>query len=178
MPHARRSLVAGLVVLAATGLAGCTTTVALEPAPLANDPRCADVIVRLPDTVDGQERRWTDAQATGAWGDPSAVLLTCGLEAPGPSTLRCITIAGVDWLVDESESPRFRLTTYGRSPAVELYVDNTVVSPNEVLATLGAAVGQLPEEAECTAPDGAPPQTPGLLTRAPDGAPDAQESSG
>src|SRR6478735_11720857 len=106
MPPARRSLVAGLVVLAGL-LAGCTSTVTLEPASLANDPRCADVIVRLPSTVDGQARRWTDAQATGAWGDPSAVLLTCGLESPGPSTLRCITVGGVDWLVDESESPRF-----------------------------------------------------------------------
>jgi uncharacterized protein DUF3515 len=160
MTPARRSLVAGLVILAAA-LTGCSATVTLEPAALANDPRCADVIVRLPATVDGQERRWTDAQATGAWGDPSAVLLTCGLEPPGPSTLRCITVAGVDWLVDETEAPRFRLTTYGRSPAVELYVDNTLVSPNDVLAALGAAVGQLPRDAECTAPDGAPPQTAG-----------------
>jgi len=148
----RRSLIAGLVVLAGV-LTGCSATVTLEPAGLANDPRCADVIVRLPRIVDGQERRWTDAQATGAWGDPSSVLLTCGLEPPGPSTLRCITVAGVDWLVDETESPRFRLTTYGRSPAVELYVDNTVVSPNDVLAALGTAVGQLRQDAECTAPE-------------------------
>ena len=153
MSPARRSALAGLVVLAGIALAGCSATVTLEPAALANDPACADVIVRLPETVDGQERRWTDAQATGAWGDPSAVLLTCGLESPGPSTLRCITVAGVDWLVDETESPRFRLTTYGRSPAVELYVDNTVVSPNDVLATLATAVGQLTKETECTAPD-------------------------
>ena len=160
MPSVHRSLVAGLVVLAGA-LAGCSTTVTLEPAALANDPRCADVIVRLPATVDGQDRRWTDAQATGAWGDPSAVLLTCGLEPPGPSTLRCITVAGVDWLVDETESPRFRLTTYGRSPAVELYVDNTVVSPNDVLAALAPSVGQLPENAECTAPNAPPDEQSG-----------------
>lgn len=152
MLSVRRSVVAGLVVLAGL-LAGCSSTVTLEPAALANDPRCADVIVRLPSTVDGQARRWTDAQATGAWGDPSAVLLTCGLEPPGPSTLRCITVSGVDWLVDETESPRFRLTTYGRTPAVELYVDNTLVSPNNVLSALAGSVGQLPENAECTAPE-------------------------
>lgn len=152
MPPVRRSLVTGLVVLAGV-LTGCSSSVTLEPAALSNDPRCADVIVRLPSTVDGQERRWTDAQATGAWGDPSAVLLTCGLEPPGPSTLRCITVSGVDWLVDETESPRFRLTTYGRSPAVELYVDNTVVSPNDVLAALAGSVGQLPKNAQCTAPE-------------------------
>lgn len=135
------------------GLAGCSSTVSLQPAAYANDPACADVIVRLPDSVDGQERRWTDAQATGAWGDPSAVLLTCGLEPPGPSELRCITVGGVDWLVDESESPHYRLTTYGRSPAVQLYVDNEVVSPNDVLDTLSRAVSQLPSSAECTAPE-------------------------
>ncbi|MEU1970674.1 DUF3515 family protein [Microbacterium sp. NPDC019599] len=134
-------------------LAGCSTTVSMQPAALANDPRCADVIVRLPDAVDGQERRWTDAQATGAWGDPTAVLLTCGLEPPGPSTLRCITVGGVDWLVDESEAPNYRLTTYGRTPAVELYVDNEVVSPNEALDDVRQAVSQLPKDAECTAPE-------------------------
>src|SRR6478609_10490222 len=152
MPSVRRSLVAGLVVLAGA-LAGCSATVTLEPAAHANDPRCADVIVRLPATVDGKERRWTDAQATGAWGDPAAVLLTCGVDSPGPSTLRCITVGGVDWLVDESESPRFRLTTYGRTPAVELYIDNRLVSPNSVLDDVRNAVSQIPKSTECTAPE-------------------------
>ena len=155
MPRPRRSLALALVAIAAAAplLAGCSGTVTLEPAANANDPLCADVIVRLPATVDGQQRRWTDAQATGAWGDPSAVLLTCGLESPGPSTLRCITVGGIDWLVDESESPRYRLTTYGRTPAVQLYVDNKVVSPNNVLSDLRLAVSQLPETAQCTAPE-------------------------
>lgn len=153
MSPTRRALAAVLAVTAAVALTGCATTVAMEPAPLANDPRCADVVVRLPDTVDGQERRWTDAQATGAWGDPSAVLLTCGLEAPGPSTLRCITVGGIDWLVDESEAPRYRLTTYGRTPAVQVYVDNEVVSSNNALDDLRLAVSQIPQESECTAPD-------------------------
>ena len=153
MIRTRRALAAALAAWATMALAGCAAAVTLDPAPLANDPRCADVTVRLPDTVDGQERRWTDAQATGAWGDPSAVLLTCGLEDPGPSTLRCITVGGVDWLVDESDAPRYRLTTYGRTPAVQVYVDNEVVSSNNALDDLRLAVAQLPQEAECTAPD-------------------------
>lgn len=147
----RLGVASSLIVL--VGLTGCSATVSLEPAAGANDPLCADVVVRLPDTVDGQQRRWTDAQATGAWGDPAAVLLTCGLDAPGPSTLRCITVGGVDWLVDESDSPRFRLTTYGRSPAVELFVDNEIVSPNNVLDDLRLAVSQIPKTAECTDPE-------------------------
>src|SRR6478609_697795 len=157
MTRTRRALAAALVVAGvvavALGLSGCSTSGSLTAAPDANDPSCADVTVRLPATVDGKERRWTDAQATGAWGDPAAVLLTCGVEPPGPSTLRCITVGGVDWLVDESDSPRFRLTTYGRTPAVELYVDNRLVSPNNVLDDVRIAVSQLPKTTECTAPE-------------------------
>lgn len=153
MTRTRRALAAALAIAGVVCLAGCSNTVTLDAAPDANDALCADVTVRLPATVDGKERRWTDAQATGAWGDPAAVLLTCGVEPPGPSTLRCITVGGVDWLVDESESPRFRLTTYGRTPAVQLYVDNELVSPNNVMDDVRGAVSQLPKTAECTAPE-------------------------
>jgi hypothetical protein len=134
-------LVAGLVSVAA-GLSGCATTVDLDAAPDANDPACAEVSVRLPGTVDGQPRRWTDAQATGAWGDPSAVLLRCGVAAPGPTEAKCITLGGVDWIVDESQAPRYLVTTYGRTPAVEVFIDNETVSPNEVLSQLGQTAVQ------------------------------------
>lgn len=131
-------------------LAGCTSTVSLDAAPDANDPLCADVSVRLPATVDGQERRWTDAQATAAWGDPAAVLFTCGLEPPGPTEARCITIGGVDWIVDESEAPRYRVTTYGRSPAMQVFLDNEVVSTNDVLDRLGSIIRDtIPAERAC-----------------------------
>lgn len=123
----------------------------MEPAADANDPACAAVMARLPDAVDGQQRRWTDAQATGAWGDPAAVLLTCGVTPPGPTEAKCITIGGVDWIVDESDAPRFRITSYGRTPAVEVYADNEIVSPNNVLSALGSIVQQqLPQSRECT----------------------------
>ena len=47
----------------------------------------------------------------------------------------------------------FETTTYGRTPAVELYVDNAIVSPNNVLEDLRNAVSQLPKSTECTAPE-------------------------
>lgn len=107
--------------------------------------------MRLPDEVDGQSRRWTDAQATGAWGDPAAVILTCGLEPPGPTTLPCRSVNGVDWIIDDSEAPRYRVTSFGRIPAVELYLDNEVVSSAEVLDALSRIVGVLPEDGSaCT----------------------------
>nr|WP_206697449.1 DUF3515 family protein [Microbacterium aquimaris] len=142
-----------IVPVAAALLAGCSSTVALDPAADADDPLCADIIVRLPDALDGQDRRWTDAQATGAWGDPSAVLLTCGVTPPGPTEAQCITIGGVDWIVDDSQAPTYLITSYGRTPAVEVFVDNEAVSPNEVLGSLGPLVEQLPADAYCTTTD-------------------------
>ncbi|MCT9001531.1 DUF3515 domain-containing protein [Microbacterium memoriense] len=137
-------------VLAAS-LTGCSTTVAMTPASESNDPGCAAVTVRLPDSVDGQSRRWTDAQATGAWGTPTTVLLTCGVAAPGPSTLPCQSAGGVDWLIDDSEAPNYRFTSFGRTPAVEVYLDYDVVSARTVLDALGTAVQQLPADGSiCT----------------------------
>ena len=152
MTRSRLLLTLGVVGIAAAGaLTGCASTVSLEAAPLANDPACAEVSVRLPDDVDGLARRWTDAQATGAWGDPAAVILTCGVEAPGPSTLPCQSVDGVDWIIDDTEAPQYRVTTFGRTPAVELYLDNTRVSSAGVLDRLSRIVGVLPTDGSvCT----------------------------
>ena len=150
----RRLLVLSTAVVVSAGLlSGCTSPVAMQPAPSANDPLCAEVSVRLPDTLDGKERRQTDAQATGAWGDPAAVLLTCGLEPPGPTTLPCSTVDGVDWIIEDLGDFRFRVTTFGRTPAVELYLDTNVdtgVSSAVVLESLASAVGRLPTDGACT----------------------------
>lgn len=150
MIRLRRTVVI-VVAAAALALTGCTSTVSMTPAKQANDPACADVMVRLPGAVDGQDRRWTDAQATGSWGDPASVLMTCGVATPGPSTLPCQNVGGVDWLIDDSEAPNYRFTTFGRTPAVEVYLDYDVVSGAQVLGDLTTAVQQLPTTgAVCT----------------------------
>lgn len=118
----------------------------MEPAPGADDPACAEVTAVLPGTLAGEPRRWTDAQATGAWGDPAAVLLTCGVEPLGPTTLPCRTVNGVDWVIDESEAPRYRVTSFGRVPAVEVYLDNDAVPSADVLEGLSAIVSRLPTD--------------------------------
>lgn len=139
MIRLRRLLAAvALPASLALALSSCAATVSLEAADNAGDPACADVSVRLPDTVAGEERRWTDAQATGAWGSPAAIILTCGVAEPGPSTLRCETVEGVDWLIDESEAAddRYRFTTFGRTPAVEVYLDFDAVGSADTLRAL------------------------------------------
>lgn len=137
-------------------LTGCTSTVSMQTVSLqaaedANDPACADLTVRLPDSVDGQPRRWTDAQATGAWGDPASVIITCGVPELGPTTLPCTPVNGVDWVIDDSDAPRYRVTTFDRTPAVEIYLDNDVVSSAQVLDRLSQIVTVLPQNGRvCT----------------------------
>ena len=94
---ARIRLAAALSVAATSILlVGCTAAVPLQPAADANNPACADVIVHLPATVADQAERETNAQATGAWGDPAAVLLHCGVPVPGPTTTPCLNVNGID----------------------------------------------------------------------------------
>lgn len=126
-------------------LSGCAATVAMKPAADANAPECADVTVRLPDAVGEFEGRTTDAQATGAWGDPTVVVFTCGLEPPAPTTLQCVTINSVDWIVDDKDLPYLRLTTYGRQPAAQAYVDTSRLSADAALQALAPAVQMLPK---------------------------------
>lgn len=153
----RLSLLAGVLTLLA--LTGCSSTVALEPAPDANNPACAEVTVRLPDAIGDLNRRWTDAQATGAYGDPTAVIISCGVEVPGPTaSLQCSTLAGIDWLVDDTLFPKVRMTTYGRNPAVQVFVDTSRIGGNEVLSNTGlvSGISTIKATSNCIAPDEVP----------------------
>ena len=144
-----RILVAGFVLLALTG---CAATVNLEPAEGSNDPACAEVMVRLPSQLGGLQERYTNAQATAAWGDPAAVLMRCGLEPVEVSALPCVTAGGIDWLVDDALAPSYRFISYARYPAVEVIVDSDSASGITSLEGLAAAVSQLPATKFCTAP--------------------------
>ncbi len=142
-----RAFAAGLVATAL--LTGCSATVNLEAAPLANNPACAEITVRLPDAIGDQTKRVTNAQATGAWGEPSSVILRCGLEPVAVSTLTCVTAGEVDWLVDDSQAPSYRFITFGRSPATEVIVDSKSVAGVTALETLAEAVQNIPETKNC-----------------------------
>ncbi|GAA3594936.1 hypothetical protein GCM10022198_18440 [Klugiella xanthotipulae] len=122
----------------------------------ANDPVCANLIVRLPDVVADQPQRETNAQSTSAWGEPASVLLYCGIESSGPTELPCTNLNGVDWIVDDSRAPLYRFEAYGREPGLEVIIDNeaeTPVSSTTVLIDLEQAVKELPQKRHCTATD-------------------------
>lgn len=171
----RRLAVAAVVLTGAALLGGCSTTVHLEPAEDANNPLCAEVTVGLKNAnaIADLDRRWTDAQATAAWGTPgddSAVLLRCGVTVPGPTAdLQCVTLEGVDWLVDSSQTPYIRLTTYGRDPAVQLFIDTGVVSSNDVISSraLVGAITVVPADGKCTTPDELDDELQDLLDESP-----------
>lgn len=152
MPRSRRlAVLAGAAALSAV-LAGCTTTVHLEPAADANNPACANVSVLLPESVGGLDRVFTDAQATGAWGDPT-VVLRCGVEPPAPSALVCTTIGGVDWLVLDQEEERQRLVTFGRDPAVEVTIKRgEQIDFQTIVDKISASIqsGLQPATGQCT----------------------------
>jgi hypothetical protein len=139
----RRAVIASAIAAAAiaTALSGCSPIVALDPAAHANDPACADVIVRLPDTLENLPKRETDAQSTGAWGDPAQILLRCGVAVPTVSDLPCVQIDNdVYWLRDDAKAPNYVFTTYGRTPAIAVVVDQTKVTPGLVLSDLDAVI--------------------------------------
>lgn len=158
MLRPRAALLPVLLVVGVGVLSGCSSTVALDPPADANDPRCADVMVRLPDAFGDQDRRWTDAQSTASWGDPSAIIIACGVTPPSPSTLPCQTISGVDWIADDSDAPLFRFTTYGRVPAIEILVDYDVVSSSGPVDTVSRLItDDFDVESQCTTLDEATP---------------------
>ncbi|KFF60360.1 hypothetical protein JF66_04985 [Cryobacterium sp. MLB-32] len=146
---ALRSGAAASLLLSALLLTGCAAAVPLEPAADAINPACADVVVHLPASVADQPARETNAQATGAWGDPAAVLMHCGVTVPGPTTLPCLNVNGIDWIEDDADAPRYRYTTYGRDPAIEIVIDSEKVSGTTALVDLASAVSGVPATSAC-----------------------------
>lgn len=129
-------------------LSGCAPAVEVAPAPASDDPRCAPMMIALPQELAGLARRTTTSQATAAWGEPSAAVLRCGVRPPGPTTERCVSVNGVDWIAVQEEK-NWRLTTYGREPAVELLLDTGRAASSTVLVELASPVGTLPRTRQC-----------------------------
>ncbi|MBW8872941.1 MAG: DUF3515 family protein [Leifsonia sp.] len=167
MKSRRRALPAVLLTGAALLLAGCAPIVSLDPAANSNAPGCAEISVRLPDTVADKAKRETDAQATGAWGDPAAVILRCGVPPIGATTKPCVNVNGVDWvLMTDPAAKTIVYQTFGRTPATEVIIDHVSgVSDSSVLPEFASAVSTVKQTQKClstldTDPTAAPSATP------------------
>jgi Protein of unknown function (DUF3515) len=152
----KSTLALAAVAVAAVGLlTGCSPTVALSPAASATSAKCASVVVLLPDTVSTLPQRETNAQGTGAWGEPPDIILHCGVPVPDPtSALPCDSVDGIDWLLNSKRAPVYTFTTYGRDPAVSVTVNAKDVKAdgNQALNDLAIAVAAIPAKHHCIAP--------------------------
>ncbi|WP_209323324.1 DUF3515 domain-containing protein [Brevibacterium renqingii] len=152
-PQRRRTLALASVaaVLAGVSLAGCERTVIVEPAKDAANPKCADIMLTLPDQISGEQARTTSSQGTKAWGDPNIAVLRCGVTPPGPTTDRCVSVSGVDWISQpaDDDDTTWKFTSYGRTPAVEVLVNRKAESGNDVLAAVSPALAKIKPETEC-----------------------------
>lgn len=134
----------------------------VQPAPDATNPACAKALVAMPASLSGMNQRETTAQATTAWGDPSAVILKCGIQLPtAPVSDPCVSVNGVDWIVkpaDEAQAQAAQQTatgtwkaeTFGREPGIQVTFEADRVSSSTVLAELSSAVAQIPQTKKCT----------------------------
>lgn len=146
--RAAAGAVTGLGVLV---LSGCGSAVTVQGAPHKTDPRCASAMLAMPEAVGDLQQRETTSQATTAYGDPSGVIVRCGVDEPGPTTDPCTEVNGVDWLISEvpDQDEQWRAVSYGRSPAVEVLFDTSRVSSSTALVGVASAVGQLPQNRTC-----------------------------
>ena len=152
IPTAYSRASGAVVAVLAVGLclAACSPVVDVTAAQDAANPACAPMMVALPDAIGDAGLRKTNSQATAAWGDPSQVILRCGVNVPGPTTDRCVSVNGVDWVIKEGETA-WTLTTFGREPATEILLtkDQEAVSSATVLADLSAAAAKIPATGNC-----------------------------
>ena len=130
-------------------LSGCTDPVVVDAAPHAADPACAEVMLRMPQTLTGAEERTTSSQATEAWGSPAIAILRCGVTPPQPTTDTCVSVNGVDWISVPTKSSMWRFVSYGRTPAVEVLVDREKIPGATVLAEVSKPVSALPQHNQC-----------------------------
>jgi hypothetical protein len=137
-----------VAAVAALALTACSPTVDVAPAKDAANAACAPMMVALPDAIGDAKLRKTNAQATAAWGDPSLVILRCGVNVPGPTTDRCVSVNGVDWVIKEGD-PVWTLTTFGREPATEILMDPDKISSATVLADLSASAQKIKATRNC-----------------------------
>ncbi|MCG2803246.1 MAG: DUF3515 domain-containing protein [Cellulomonas sp.] len=160
--HVRRRLLAAATPLML--LTSCSAAVPVTAAQDATDPTCARIVLATPTRL-GQDldEVATTAQATRAWGTVAEpVVLRCGVPVPGPTTDRCVTVEtsggpSIDWLVVPDDaaataSTGWTFTTFGRRPAVQVYVPAAVAGTRSTsfLDELGPAMALAEQTGSCS----------------------------
>ncbi|MET4620599.1 multidrug efflux pump subunit AcrB [Arthrobacter sp. 2762] len=149
----RTAVAFSLAAASLLAVSACAATVDVTAATDAANPACAPMMVALPDKIGDAALRKTNSQATAAWGDPSQIILRCGVNVPGPTTDRCVSVNDIDWVIKEGDGV-YTLTTFGREPATEILVDPVKleaanISSATVLTELAAAAGKIRATRHC-----------------------------
>ena len=75
-------------------------------------------------------------------------VLRCGVTVPGPTTDKCVTINGVDWVTKENDTS-WTFTTYGRDPATELILSTNKIPSDTALTEISAAASKIAATRGC-----------------------------
>ncbi|MFG2356747.1 DUF3515 domain-containing protein [Streptomyces sp. NPDC048521] len=141
----------GLVVAGALVVQELSSPVfGLRQGPQAKDPACARIAAHYPDRLDGHRRGRITFEGLAVWGH-GAVRLRCGLTPPAETKDPCVAVNGVDWVLREAASRGGRklLVTYGRRPAVEVSLADSVRQTDTVLMELSRLVAPVPRNERC-----------------------------
>lgn len=133
------------------GQGGGDARYGLRAAERASGPACAGLAGRWPGRLDGHDRERVAVTGAEAWGG-GAVTARCGLVSPGPSPDPCMSVNGVDWLLElarSRQSGKKVLVSYGRTPAVEVTISPGVRAVDSVLIDLSEAVAPITQRSHC-----------------------------
>ncbi|WP_246857526.1 DUF3515 domain-containing protein [Oerskovia sp. KBS0722] len=155
-PARRRTLTGILLVAVTASLGACAPTIGVPVADDAANPKCAEVVLAVPDELAGLPKIKTDSQATAAWGEPgAAVTLRCGVTPPEPTTVGCMGVpsnaGSVDWIVTDDGKDTWTFVTYGRDPAVEVQLPPAVSTTrtSSFVSDLNRAVSKVEQTSYC-----------------------------
>jgi hypothetical protein len=147
-------LLAAASALLVVSTAGCTdddSAPDLAAAPDGGSQACADVVKRAPQKVLDHARTAAQVVGVAAWGEPP-IVLQCGIDVPGgPTSDPCITVDGVDWIIDnpDDDDQAAAFVSYGRDPAVRVTVPGDRSAATDALVDLAPAVSPLPASKKC-----------------------------
>ncbi|WP_101257528.1 DUF3515 family protein [Streptomyces barkulensis] len=160
MRKQRRSRLLLLGAVAVAAAVSCSGHPLLSPGhsvrsgPFSGDPLCADVVSGAPEEVLSWQRDGDTGAGTASWGEAS-VVLRCGVEPMPPTPDLCMNVSGVDWVLDEGrlETDGVQvLTTYGRTPAVEVTIEDAPGHAGDVLVDMNRSVRDIPRKSKCLSP--------------------------
>ncbi|MFT4147560.1 MAG: DUF3515 domain-containing protein [Micrococcaceae bacterium] len=139
---------AGITAVSLTACSGplAFDTLAVEAAPDSNNPNCAKIMLAMPKKVSDFKQRETTSQGTTAYGDPSVLIVRCGLPAIQATSDPCVSVNDIDWISkQDTEKPdTWIFTSYGKSPTVEVLLDNTKISSSDALVIFSDIMEKMP----------------------------------